>query len=203
MWVSGWTAVILNLSCQLLEFSYNKSNSFVFYKTFICLWPAQTEVTDHHHLTSHIKQLLGHFCILQVITTGVYRLQVWFPTLVMRGWLQRRLCRPWCIQFCSGEGQCCRKRHFLVSVHHPHSKAAGALRHWPQLERWASHLYSKADKHSKHIQYHQLHSLTVSTVCSKKHRAKKKLTNIRSILMFNVNKSAVFIWIMIICVCFS
>lgn len=72
-----------------------------------------------------------------------------FPTLVMRGWLQRRLCRPWCIQFCSGVGQCWRRRHFLVSTHHPHSNAGGALRHWPQLERCASHLYSNADKHNK------------------------------------------------------
>lgn len=65
---------------------------------------------------------------------------VWLSTLTMCGWLQRRLCRPWCIQFWSGEGQCWRRRHFLVSVHHPHSKAGGALRHCPQLERCASHL---------------------------------------------------------------
>lgn len=76
-----------------------------------------------------------------------------YCTLVMRGWLQRRLCRPWCIQFCSGEGQCCRRRHFLVSVHQPHSKVGGALRHWPQLERWASHLYSNADKHKNMIDF--------------------------------------------------
>lgn len=62
----------------------------------------------------------------------------------MRGWLQRRLCLPWCIQFCSGVGQCWRRRHLRLSTHHPHSKAGGAFRHWPQLERCASHLYSSA-----------------------------------------------------------
>lgn len=69
--------------------------------------------------------------------------------MAMRGWLQRRLCRPWCIQFCSGAGQCWRRRHFLVSTHHPHSNTDGALRHWPQLERCASHLYSSAGKHTQ------------------------------------------------------
>lgn len=59
------------------------------------------------------------------------------------------MCLPWCIQLCSGVGQCWRRRHFLLSTHHPHSNAGGALRHWPQLERCASHLYSSAETQAR------------------------------------------------------
>lgn len=71
----------------------------------------------------------------------------------MRGWLQRMLRRPWCIQLFSGAEQCCFKRHFFSAKHHPHSNVLSAFRHSPQLSLCASHLYKRATH--KHTHKHR------------------------------------------------
>ncbi len=130
---------IYNNNMKWISFSTNKKTK----KTFIL---DRNDSVSLYFLTVYFNVLVR----AQICCPGWHSDDVCI-TLVIRGWLQRTLRRPWCIQLCSGDGQCCFRRHFLSAKHQPHSNMLSAFRQSPQLSLWASHLYRRAAHTHTHV----------------------------------------------------